>query len=256
LRATALFAVLAIWAVSGRAGAAVPDRRNISPRPSFHAVCATHGGLSQPCIDQTVAAIENARSQETMRKSAFILPDNYRRLSRAEQAFVVVDLERVDRGVRPLLGMVASLNMAAQASAEAQADPHPATYTFQKLGVHTYRSVWGRDYGVLAVDYDWMYYDGYSAANPATNVNAVCAMPGASGCWSHRAAILDPFEGQPLLEAGAGGANGLSGTDSATVILTGGSGSRPAYTYTWRQALAHGADGHRLSHRRHHSVAR
>lgn len=37
-----------------------------------------------------------------------VLPSNVQRLTTAEQLFVVIDLERVDRGLAPYLGLTAN----------------------------------------------------------------------------------------------------------------------------------------------------
>lgn len=221
---------------------AVTARHNIKPHPNFIVACVDDGPMSHTCISQTVKAINYARAREGVRR--MVLPTNYRRLSIPEQVFVIVDLERVDRGVRPLRGMESTMNQEAKTAAEAQVDPHPATFYLQSVGVHKYRTVYGRDYGALAADYEWMYDDGYSPGAGGTT-NIVCPSPGASGCWSHRVAILDRFKGLPLLMAGTGDGNGVGGTNSVTAILTGGYGNAPHFTYRWSEARIHGADDHK-----------
>lgn len=243
---TVVLALLVLVAVSGvasngRAGAssALRLRHNIAPNPNYIVACVDGGPMSRKCVSQTVRAINAARALEGTRKLR--LPRNYRRLTVAEQVFVVIDLERVDRGIRPIEGMVASMNRSATLFAQLEIDPHPVTFLLQSLGVHRYRSLYARDYGALAADYEWMYDDGYS---PTGRTNIVCPYRGAPGCWSHRTAILDRFNGLPLLMAGTGGAKGAGGTNTVTAIMTGGYGSAPRFTYRWSQALAHGADRH------------
>lgn len=224
--------------------ASVPQHpaHNLKPNPDYLPACVEQGPNSHRCISQSVAAIENARARESMRRHRLVLPRNYASLTAPEQEFVVIDLERVDRGIRPIRGLVSTLNTAAGGSAHAELDPHPATLLLQRLGVHRYRSVWADDYGALSADYEWMYDDGYSGAN---TTNAGCRYPGAPGCWSHRVSILYPFTGLPLLLAGTGAGKVAGGGDSVTAILTGGHGAAPKFTYTWKEARAHGADGHR-----------
>jgi hypothetical protein len=212
---------------------------NIAPRPNFMVPCVEQGALSRACISESIAAIEHARQRQGMRQTALRLPRGYRSLGRAEQLFVVINLERVDRGLRPLVGLVPSLDSAAGLSAVAGVDPSPAIDFLRALGVHRYRSVFARDYGALAADYAWLYYDGYSESGMQ---NVSCRYPGGAGCWSHRTAVLDPFAGLPLLLAGTGTARGIYGSTWMTAILTAGYGRPPHLVYTWRRALAHGAD--------------
>ncbi|HVV74773.1 MAG TPA: hypothetical protein VHC43_01975 [Mycobacteriales bacterium] len=221
-------------------------RQNITAQPPYMNACAEQGGTSRACISASVAAIDNARQAEPMLTPDLVLPSNYRSLSPARQAFVVIDLERVDRGLRPLAGMVARLNHAAARGARAGADPDPSYRALRHLHVRAYRTVFARDYGVLAADYEWMYDDGYSPGAGDTT-NASCPWPGASGCWAHRASILDRFLGMPILIAGMGEAPGPGGTDSVTGILAGTRAYPHHFTYTWRDALSHGADGYRSS---------
>lgn len=226
---------------------AAPSRsadHNQKPPQSMLEACVNHGSLSPRCVSASVAAIEAARTKGGLKLRPLVLPRNYRSLTAAEQTFVVINLERVDRGIRPIRGMVASLDHAAKLPAEADVDPQPATSLLQGLGVHMYRTLFARDYGPLAADYEWMYDDGYSPRAGGTT-NVFCPRAGAVGCWSHRASILDRFSGMPLLTGGMAAAPAAGGALSLAAILTGGHGNAPHFTYTWRRALAHGANGSR-----------
>jgi hypothetical protein len=110
----------------------------------------------------------------------------------------------------------------------------------QALGVSEYGSIWAGDFGPLASDYDWMYNDGYSADG---SINLACATPSASGCWGHRDNILGTYSYQPTLLAGAGTASPPGA--SIAEVMTGGRGSPPAFTYSWREAKRHGANHRR-----------
>ena len=55
-----------------------------------------------------------------------VLPSNYAAaLTPGEQLFVLTDVERVDRGLPPVIGMVAQLDTDAQNAAAANTDPTP-----------------------------------------------------------------------------------------------------------------------------------
>lgn len=239
--------VAGLGAFAGRARAATAPgrhgRSDIAADPYFLEPCVLDGARSRSCISQTVAAINHARTHESMLKAKMVLPRNYASLSPAEQTFVVINLERVDRGLRPIAGMVPLLSHVATVSAVAQLDPTPATALLRLLGVHRFQVVWADAYGALAADYEWMYNDGFDG--PLTT-NVGCPFAHAPDCWGHRKAILTPFSGLPTLLAGTGAASAPYGARSVAAILTGGYGGRPHFTYSWRTALAHGANGHRL----------
>jgi hypothetical protein len=215
---------------------------NVAPAPYFVRTCATQGGNSPACIKQAVAAIEHARSFEHMKQQALILPDDYRQLSVAEQTFVVTNLERVDRGLRPYAGLTSHLDSVAHDAAVGRVDPSLSTYLMHAMHINAVGSIWASDFGPLSSDYDWMYNDGYSKSG-STNID--CVRDNAPGCWGHRDNILYPETGFRALSAGAGTAQPAG--SSIAEILVGGQDTSPGYVYTWREALAHGADGHQVT---------
>jgi hypothetical protein len=221
--------------------------RNVAPSPNYFDICGVKGRNNPQCITLVVEAIEHARSHEHMTKRALILPNNYRYLSVAKQTFVITNLERVDRGLRPYTGLTASLNHVSQIAAALKADPTIGTSLLHTLGIGTWGSIWAEDLGPLAADYDWMYNDGYAGAS---GINVACRTPGAAGCWGHRHNILYPFKGFSVLSAGAGTAKPAGA--SIAEILTGSYGAAPRYSYTFKNALAHGANGHRVTARVRH----
>jgi hypothetical protein len=228
------------------AAAAVPQpKQNIQPTPNFMNACIGQGVTSEACLSDTVAAINSARADEAMLRYPLLLPDNFRSLSAARQLFVVLNLERVDRGLRPIVGMVPSLNRSARVSAAIGVDPDPSTRRLRRLGVRTYRTVFAQAAGVLAADFEWLYHDGYTSGSPSDTTNVNCPYPDAAGCWAHREAILDRFSRARRVIGGMGSANAPGSAERVTAILAWAHGPAPRYTYTWRQALGHGADGHR-----------
>jgi hypothetical protein len=101
-----------------------------------------------------------------------VLPTNYATLSPQEKLLVVVDLERVNRGFPPVVGLDRGLNGDAQGAAMDESDP---------LGNY---GIFAGQWSVLGADYEWMYNDGFGSTN------VVCPAPGAGGCWGHRDNIL------------------------------------------------------------------
>ena len=119
------------------------------------------------------------------------------------------NLERIDRGLAPILGLSAALNQDAQSAAARDDDPMPT---------HFYGTVatgnWAAGYdSTLEADFGWMYDDGLGSDNlDCTNANP-------SGCWGHRHDILWHFD--TPIAMGAGYASGQYGP-SMTELFVGG----------------------------------
>lgn len=209
-------------------------KHNIEAKPSYTAACAHYRSNSSACISKAVAAIDRARSMEHVRP--MILPDNFTKLTYAEQTFVVTDLERVDRGLAPFRGITARLNQTAKQAAVAQVDPAPAYSAIGQFLLLDFQSNWSSNFGPLAADYGWMYDDGYQS------YNVDCATPSAPGCWGHRDIILTTYD-KPGLISGVG-SNKQNGLVSIAQVFVAGKGQHPTFTYTWRDALRHGAGGY------------
>lgn len=209
-------------------------KHNIAAKPSYTAACAHYRSNSDGCIAKALAAIDRARSMEHVRP--MILPHNFAKLSYAEQTFVITDLERVDRGLPPFRGITARLNKTAKQAAVAQVDPAPAYSVIGQFLLLDYQSNWSSNFGPLAADYGWMYDDGYGS------YNVDCATPSAPGCWGHRDIILTSYD-KPGLISGVG-SNKQGGLVSIAQLFVAGKGQHPTFTYTWRQALRHGAGGY------------
>jgi hypothetical protein len=209
-------------------------KHNIAAKPDYRAACANYRSNSAGCITEALAAIDRARSMEHVRP--MILPDNFARLSYAEQTFVVTNLERVDRGLMPFRGITAKLNETAKQAARANVDPAPAYSVVGRFIVLDYQSNWTSNFGPLAGDYGWMYDDGYGS------YNIDCASPSAPGCWGHRDIILTSYSKRGLISGV--GSEKQSGLLSIAQLFVAGKGAHPDFTYTWRQALRHGAGGY------------
>ena len=238
LLVVAVLAALGPGAVAAHAGTGAsrghPDH-NIPANPSYAQACANYRSNSAACITKAVAAIDNARALEHVRP--MILPDNFRKLTYAEQTFVVTNLERVDRGLRPFHGITARLNNTAKQAAVSDADPAPAYGAIGEFVLLDYQSNWTSNFGPLAGDYGWMYDDGYGS------YNVDCTSASSPGCWAHRDVILTTYPNKPSLISGVG-SDKQNGLVSIAQLFVAGKGQHPTFTYTWRQALRHGADGY------------
>lgn len=200
-----------------------------------------------------LSAINACRAAEGV--GPLVLPSNFSSLTPVQQGFVVINLERVNRGLPAILGLSAPLNALASAGASAGTDPG-----FPAGGVSG-GGIWAGAYSVLQADYLWMYVDG-----PGGN-NLDCASGNTSGCWGHRDIILWDRTSAPLVSGGGFATAG--GTDSlAYLVLSGYSSSN--MTFTWAGELKYfgskpGAEPlgkvarahrHKKTRRRHHHKAR
>lgn len=196
------------------------------------------------CTQYVLAAIDHARALEGVK--AMVLPSDWGTLTPAEQLFVVVDLERVDRGLAPYLGINAALSAAAQSSAARNQDPSLAPgfdLATNAQGQPAVAGAWGSGFSVLVADYVWMYDDGFAASGPSPNVE--CTSAGAAACWAHRAELLgtDPgFDSGVGLacanaEVGVGFATTASGA-SYSVLIEQPRAGQPAMSFTWARDVA------------------
>ena len=135
--------------------------------------------------------VDYCRAQEGIGPIA--LPSNYDQLSRAEQLLVVLNLERINRGEPPIVGLSAGLDALALQGATTNADP-----TFPTTGSFSGGSIWAGGYAtVLGADSGWMYNDGPGG----TNMD--CTQTDTTGCWGHRDNILMNSLSDPLIGGGA-----------------------------------------------------
>jgi hypothetical protein len=214
------------------AGVADPTR-NVQPDPDFTRVCAGNGvDNTAACVDAALGAIDHAHALEGVRP--MLLPAGFAQLSIPEQLFVVINLERADRGLPVFGGLTTGLDANAQRGANDANDP-PDPGSAYVLDDAEWAG--GSSNGLDAV-YGWMYDDGYNSGN------LDCLHRGAAGCWGHRKGILDDFGSGPNLVMGAAidttgdhhhGDNG--GTSMAVTLAVAGA---PAHSllYSWNQVLA------------------
>ncbi len=158
------------------------------------------------------------------------LPRNWTALTGSQQVFVLIDLERVNRGLRPAAGMSSLLDTLAMTGARIDSDPR-----FPSLSESTAGSIWfgldsaaGLSAGTvpLLADAGWMYDDGYGSNNE------VCTTPHATGCWGHRDNILLKV---PAAGTFAVGAASLSDGSTAAELLA--APAPLALTFTWAHEL-------------------
>jgi ribosomal protein L24E len=210
---------------------------NIPPSPNFLTACYPHN-TGQACMSQIEQATTNARAAEGL--GPMTLPSNFAFLTPAEQAFVTTDIERVDRGLPPFVGLVDAFNADAQAGAQGNSDPIPSQVP-PGLGITAWASNWAENGNPLGSNYFWMYDDGINSGN------VDCTPSNQAGCWAHRKNVLGLADYQAtyggILLMGAGEAYGTFSnnwaSDAALMVLA--SGPMPALSYSWAAAVAAGA---------------
>ncbi|HMC38059.1 MAG TPA: hypothetical protein VKI19_00255 [Acidimicrobiales bacterium] len=214
--AAAPFAVLAgAAAVSPppAAAAVLPPANpgDSQPSPAMVRACQPPTTASA-CDSATLAAVNQARAAEGIGPMA--LPSNYRSLSAPEQLLVVLDLERVDRGLAPIAGLTPALDQDALYGARNETDPPlPA-------GASSAASIWLGGYATpLFDDFFWMYDDGPGG------VSDQC-------CWAHRDAVLQLWPGSAgNVLMGAAVTSTSQYPASAGVVVA--SGMQQSTEFTW-----------------------
>ncbi|MDQ2826974.1 MAG: hypothetical protein M3Y04_08455 [Actinomycetota bacterium] len=161
----------------------IPDpARTVPAVPDYIPACASSGlDSSPPCLAAALLAVNNARAKEGVK--AMVLPADFGRLDVAQQLLVVINLERIDRGLPPFVGRTPALDRNAQQGADIANDPPDPGDAYDVVD-----GIWaGGSSNALDADYGWMYDDGIGSGN------LDCPEKGGSGCWGHRHGILDNF---------------------------------------------------------------
>ncbi len=135
------------------------------------------------------------------------LPGDFATLTVPQQLLVLSNLERVDRGLAPVIGLSGPLDQDALTGAQNDADPVPSN-----PNDGSFSSNWEGGYGSpFEADFVWMYDDGFGSNNED------CTSPGDPGCWGHRHDILEPFP--PPVVMGAADAQGQFGASQTELFV-------------------------------------
>jgi len=154
-----------------------------------------------------------------------VLPRNWTTLTQSEQEFVLINLERVNRGLAPIVGLSSALNVLAATGAATGDDP-----AFPSHGISGGGGIWAQASSAIGATYEWMYDDGSNGYD----VNSDCPPGGGSGCWLHRDIIL--WNGHGPLVAGAASDGGGDHGSYAFEVLSG--YSTAGLSFTWAHELS------------------
>jgi hypothetical protein len=218
--------------------------RNAVPSPDYNNPCWAGGAAgaanTTACHTQELAAINHQHALEHIK--AITLPRTFWSLAPALQVFVITNLERVSRGLKPVVGVNAQMSGWATTATRRSSDVAVGAWDLSNgTQLQTFGSVWAADLNSLDADFIWMYADGWSTGG---SMNADCTSAKSSGCWGHRQIMLGSYGGSSALVAGAASAQHLlAGGDlnSDAEAIANYTGTKPTLTYTWATAVAGGA---------------
>ncbi len=185
---------------------------------------------SATCVNAGVYWLDQARA--SLHQGPYKLPSDFTSLPPDEQAFILVNLDRIQYGLDPITGLTRQFDGFALTGVHNDADPvstNPDIYGYGD---------WAGAYTNMVVAYEeWMYDDGLGS----TNLDCTKAHP--SGCWGHRHAVLTDFNTETGAYAmGAAAGRDYSGKLGYTLILGRGDANyTPTYYYQWAQAMNDGA---------------
>ncbi|HTZ09390.1 MAG TPA: hypothetical protein VMB72_09975, partial [Acidimicrobiales bacterium] len=202
------------------------------------AFAGTGGPLSDPAANlpydygSPLAAVDAGRAEDGQGP---ISTAGFGAFTPAQEVFVLVNLERVDRGLPPFGEMTASLDALAQVGANARQDPPmpaPVGSPWEAAGIES---------GVadpLLADFGWMYEDGCTVVPGQAVVNTDCSASAADS-WGHRHDILTRYPVGSDCSLVMGVAQGQGVASLAAVFESFcGAPSPSGITFTWGQALA------------------
>src|SRR5437016_3030284 len=175
LGAAVALAVAAVT-VSALPALAETPARNVENPVDYVQTCWTAPNAPE-CYAAVLADIDYARALEGV--APMVLPAGFASLDAARQTFVVTNLERVDRGLSPIIGLTADLDALAGAAAAAQADPVFTGSLVGPMQGRWWTGIWADTPNPLVADLLWMYDDGYGGTD-TTNVD--CTSADSAGC--------------------------------------------------------------------------
>jgi hypothetical protein len=203
----ALAALLALVLIPATASAGTGDpAANRSLSSATYSACSGDPS-SGACVGSALADINAAHAAEGV--APMVLPSGFASMPVSVQLLNLANLERVDRGLAPILGLSAALNQDAQTAAAQDEDPLP-THFYGTAATSNWAG--GLD-SALEADFEWMYDDGLGS------FNLDCTSSDQSGCWGHRHDILWAFS--TPIAMGAAVATGQYGR-SMTELFVGG----------------------------------
>jgi len=224
LRLAALLGLLCV-AAGYRPAEAVGNTIGAVPPANPAANCVPSDTLTA-----SLGMIDYCRAQEEV--GPVTLPTNWSSLTPEQQMLVIFDLERIGRGLPPIVGLNSQLDGLAQTAANDNEDP-----TFPPSGTEDGGSVWAAASSTLDADYEWMYYDGPGG------INVDCSSTDTSRCWGHRDNILIDSSDDQLIGGAGYAADSLDGIYNSYAFEmdydAGSPANYPPDDFTWSSELSY-----------------
>jgi hypothetical protein len=225
-----------VLVLSAPAGAGVPPdpvaNIRLGPLPP---ACASKPA-SAACEDGVVRKLDRARRALSL--GPYKLPRNFTALAPARQLLILTNLDRLAYHLPPILGLLPALDVAAARGAEKRVDPTLRPDFFAGQPRWFFVSSWASNFpNALLAYYFWVYDDGF----PGGNVD--CKRAGDDGCWEHRRNVFAGGSPEMTLSMGAAVVRHADGSLGYGLLIAGWDPiMMPAYSYTWAQATADGAN--------------
>ncbi len=157
---------------------------NITPSPPFSTVCRTAADApSLECVSLEIQAFDEARARQHLPPLA-LDEAALAKMPPAEELLAMIDLERVGRGLKPIVGLSRALDVVAQRASEVNLAPSLQPSVLPGgVRVLAWSANWAGNLDAIGALYYWEYVDGYG-------YNVACTSPRSDGCWQDRANIL------------------------------------------------------------------
>lgn len=204
-------------------------KKNTAPSRRFVDACramATSKAANDKCDAAALREFDKVRKSVGL--GPLILPSDFDTLSVPAQLLAISNLERVDRGLRPVLGLSSALDKLAVRGAKADTDP-PFPNPFRGTAISGNWAAAGNS--ALLDDFYWMYDDGPGSFNED------CAHRGDAGCWGHRHDILFKFAA-PLVMGAAVVYHTRVGTSMTEEFIGGDHSDKADVAPTWKTISA------------------
>jgi hypothetical protein len=235
-RVAALVAVLGSIALAPAAAHATsPDplanpTSNTAPSSAFSTACAGMGTTkadNDACDAAALVDFNAVRAAEGL--GPMTLPHQFDTLTVPLQLLAISDVERVDRGLVPVIGLSSAIDSLAQQGADTDDDPpFPDPFHGSSGGAN-----WaGAGNSVLLDDFYWMYDDGLGSPN------GDCTQGDQSRCWGHRDDIIGNGYDAPVLMGTAVKYKTADGTSMAEEFIGGDTSDSADVAPTWAMISA------------------
>jgi hypothetical protein len=229
---------------AGAAHAKKPNPRanpakNTRPSNAFVNACAdmsTSKKSNDRCDKAAQKDFDKVRASEGL--GPMSLPHDFDILAVPAQLLAIADIERVDRGLAPMLGLSKAIDARAKQGADHDEDP---PFPSQFVGNYESGNWAGAGNSVLLDDFYWMYDDGPGSFNED------CQHPGDQGCWGHRDDVLGART-KPLL-MGAAVAYQSNGASMAEQFIGGDTTDKVNVKPSWATIARTMAPGASAAHR-------